>query len=216
VQRAVLMLVHSRENAEETVRLRTVKVLLFCPLAQEIPRDDSCPMHAAGNSVVPSLTSNQVPYYPVPREQTDTDIQITLQSNASLQQHVTNYFAPESVNGYQCEFCSLISSDCSPADKRRVLLSLPSLFLITITAKPGPDGRPLDEHEHGPLHGFEMIELPAPQYPLEQRRYTLCAAIMYSKGHHWAYQHGPPAVYISDRVSRLATPNDQLCQSAGL
>ncbi len=101
-------------------------------------------MHAQGNGLVPSPTSNQVPYYPVPHEQTVPDIQITLQSNASLQQHVTNYFALESVNGYQCEFCRLrlISSDCSPGDKRRVLISLQSLLLlITITAKPGPDGR---------------------------------------------------------------------------
>ena len=198
-----------RENAEETAQRRRAKLCLLCPSTQTIPRADSCPMHARGNRTVPSLSSNPVPYYPVPRVQAVSDIQITLQSNASFQQHVTNYFAPESVIGYQCEFCNLLSSDCSPADKRCVLLSLPSLLMITITAKPGPDGRPCDEHKYGPLHGFETLELPGMQCTLEQCKYTLCAAIMYSKGHHWTYLHGPPAVYISDRVSRIATSRDK-------
>jgi hypothetical protein len=47
--------------------------------------------------------------------------------------------------------------------------------------------------------------------PQPQRRasqYALRAAIMYSRKHHWAYLCGTTPIFVSDHISRVATPAD--------
>ena len=139
----------------------------------------------------------------------DLGISIVVNSGAPLPHHILHYFAQENVD-YQCDSCGLRASDAHPARKQRFLLSLPRFLRITITAPRTVANLPQDHHQHGPLREYESLDLSqlAPHLTPEQGRYTLRAAIMYSRRHHWTYLHGQPSVYISDDVSRVATSDD--------
>ena len=61
---------------------------------------------------------------------------------------------------------------------------------------------PLQEYERLDLSDLVLPPQPKPVH------YTLRAAIMYSKRHHWAYLHDQPPIFVSDATSRVATPGD--------
>ncbi len=48
----------------------------------------------------------------------------------------------------------------------------------------------------------------APQPQSKQAQYTLRSAIIYSERHHWAYLHDQTPIFVSDDISRAATPDD--------
>ena len=103
-------------------------------------------------------------------------ITISADSDAPLIQHVLKVFSPEHVCGYRCDQCQAQSSAECPAIRRRFLLSLPRFLRINITAPLASDALPMDFHQHGPLHEYEILNLSrlAPQPRQAQNHYTSC------------------------------------------
>jgi hypothetical protein len=137
-------------------------------------------------------------------------IAISITSNAPLIHHIRAAFNPEEVYDYRCDLCQTQSSVDRPAIRQRVLLSLPRFLKISIIAPLTSAALPADYHQHGPLREFEELDLTqlAPQPQRKPARYTLRAAIMYSKRHHWTYLHDSLPIFVSDNISRAATPAD--------
>ena len=97
-----------------------------------------------------------------------------------------------------------------PAIRQLSLLSIPHFLRVNIVAPLNSAGLPVDYHCHGPIREYETLDLSqlTPQSLHTPVHYTLRAAIMYSKHHHWTcvYNHTP--VFVSDEVSRIATAED--------
>ncbi len=104
---------------------------------------------------------------------------------------------------------SIYSGD-RPAIRQRFLLSLPLFLKNSIIAPLTSQALPADYHLHGPPRDFEELDLTqlAPQPQRKPARYTLRAALMYSKRHHCTYLHGLFPIFVSDNISRAATPAD--------
>ena len=135
---------------------------------------------------------------------------ITLSSNEPLIRHINQIFQPEQVSDYRCDCCGRRSSSEHPAVRQRFLRSLPRFLKISITAPLTSAAQPPDYHRHGSLCDYEMLDL-SPLASQPQRRasqYALRAAIMYSRKHHWAYLCGATQIFVSDHISRVATPAD--------
>ena len=146
-------------------------------------------------------------------------ITVSIMGCEPLAHHILGVFDPEAVSGFLCEQCRTQSCATHPAIRRQTLLSLPRFLRINVTAPLTPDGFPMDFHQHGPFREFERLDLSrlAPSPQCEQAHYTLRAAIMYSKRHHWAYLQGHTPIFVSDATDRVATPADlqmvALCDS---
>ena len=140
----------------------------------------------------------------------DHGIVTSVDSQDLLSHHVTKLFSPESVCGFRCDQCQTLSTVESPAIRRRSLLSYPRFLRVNVTSPLSSGRQPANFHQHGPLREFEQLNL-SPLIPWlqpTQGQYVLRAAIMYSHQHHWTYVHGSPPMYISDEISRIATPDD--------
>jgi hypothetical protein len=137
-------------------------------------------------------------------------ITVPITGRKSLDHHILCVFQPEAVSGFLCDKCKTKSCDKCPAVRQRSLLSLPRFLKINITAPRTPTGLPIDYHQHGPLQEYERLDLSDLVLPPQPKpvHYTLRAAIMYSKRHHWAYLHDQPPIFVSDATSRVATPGD--------
>lgn len=146
------------------------------------------------------------------RERTECEhgIMIPVNSDDPLSHHILKLLDPAMVCDYHCEQCDWQSTEECPAITQRVLLSLPRFLRVNITSPPTSEGIPEDFHQHGPLQEFERLNLSqlTPQFQPTQGQYVLRAAIMYSQEHHWTYLHGQSPIYVSDDVSRIATPED--------
>ena len=139
----------------------------------------------------------------------EREITISVDSAAALIHHVLEVFNPEHVYDYCCNQCQARSNAKRPATRQRFLLS-PRFLRINIVAPLTSEALPIDFHQYGPLREYETLDLS--QLTLQPQRgqalYTLRAAIMYSKRHHWAYLYGHTPTFVSDDVSRVATPSD--------
>jgi hypothetical protein len=137
---------------------------------------------------------------------------ITVSNQQSFIHHVYKIFQSEQVSYYHCDCCWRNSSADHPAMRQRSLRSLLRFLKISITAPLTSAARPPDYHHHGPPRDYEMLDLSelTPQPRRRSMRYTLRAAIMYSKKHHWAYLCSTTPIFVSDHISREATPEDLL------
>ena len=137
-------------------------------------------------------------------------IMTSVNSDDPLSSHILKLFDPVAVCDYHCEQCGWRSSAACPATMQRLLLSFPRFLRVNVISPPTSEGVPADVHQHGPLQAFERLHLSQliPQLQSAQGQYVLRAAIMYSQAHHWTYLHGQSPIYVSDDISRLATPED--------
>ena len=137
-------------------------------------------------------------------------IMTSVNSDDPLSSHILKLFDPVAVCDFHCEQCGWRSSAACPATMQRLLLSFPRFLRVNVILPPTSEGVPADFHQHGPLQAFERLNLSQliPQLQSAQGQYVLRAAIMYSQAHHWTYLHGQSPIYVSDDISRLATPED--------
>ena len=98
----------------------------------------------------------------------------------------------------RCGLCQTHSSVDRPAIKQR-FLSLPRFLKVSIIAPLSSEALPADYHLRGPLRDFEEPDLTqlASQPQRKPARYTLRAAIMYSKRRHCTYLHGLFPIFVS-------------------
>ncbi len=131
-------------------------------------------------------------------------------SNELLVHHIHKIVQPEEVSDYRCDCCGRQSCSECPAIRQWSLRSLPRFLRINITAPLTSAGLPPDYHHHGSLRNYQGLDLSQinPRSHRRTSRYTLCAAIMYSKKHYWAYLNGTTPVVVSDHICREATPTD--------
>jgi hypothetical protein len=146
------------------------------------------------------------------KENTVSEQGITIQvdSDEPLLHHILKAFSPEHVSDNYCERCLARSTLERPAQVKRLLCSLARFLRINITAPLNSAAQPLNFHQHG-LQDYDSLNLSQlnSNFQQAQTHYTLREAIMYRERHHWVYLHSQFPIFISDEVSRLASPEDR-------
>jgi hypothetical protein len=122
----------------------------------------------------------------------ESGLTITVTNNEPHIHHIHKIFQPE-VSNYRCDYCRRRSSTEHPAICQRSLHSFSRFLKVKITAPLTSAAPPPDYHQHGPLRDYEILDRfqLTPQPQRRPWRYTLRAAMMYSKNHNWTYLHGP-------------------------